>query len=232
VVKTSSNTANATAPVALRYSIAGYSGSTRDLWFPPTGTVQWAGGVSLLEMTFAKGFPQGFYTVSFPDLNQSFGVVCLLDFATRHPEGRDAAFSIDAAMTEATGVGYRPDFDAFRGQLISSLGRFGRCGLVSSFCLALALASPFSRLRSHGGSNKIDVDVLVGKASHLATCAVAVPSRLRVLALPGSPMTLWDSIGNGDTPRGAAWRGRHRYQATWVAGITVAPFIATCAKAR
>ena len=38
---------------------------------------------------------------------------------------RDAVFSIDAALTQASGVSYRPDFGAYRSQLIESLGRVG-----------------------------------------------------------------------------------------------------------
>lgn len=81
-----------------------------------------------------------FFEINFPDANQSFGVVSLPDFATRHPEGRDAGFSVDAALTQASGVGYRPGFDAYRGQLIAALGRAGLAAARERQCTGSSMA--------------------------------------------------------------------------------------------
>jgi hypothetical protein len=104
-----------------------------------TGTIQWAGGALPVEKTFS--FPQGFFEVNFPELNQSFGVVSLPEFTTRHPEGRDAAFSIDAAMTQGIGVGDRPSMTTYASQLISSLGRVGLAAARERQCTGVAMAA-------------------------------------------------------------------------------------------
>ena len=131
--------AAAAAPRTLRWAITGYSGSARDDPHP-SGTLTWT-PPALPSLTHT--FSQGFFEVTFPDLgNQSFGVVSLPDFAARHPEGRDAAFSIDAALTQASGVGstIRPNYPAYRQQLISSLGRLGLASVRERGCAGAAMA--------------------------------------------------------------------------------------------
>lgn len=117
------NVSGLSAATTLRYAVTGYSNSTRDCQGAPTGTVHWAGPGTLLQLTLSFG--AGFYEVRFAEVDQAFGIVSLPLFRERHPEGRDPSFSIDAALTQASGVGSRPDFDSYRAQLIESMGRMG-----------------------------------------------------------------------------------------------------------
>lgn len=118
------NVSGLSTPSALRYAVAGYANGTRDCQGPATGIAHWTGPGALLELTLSFG--QGFFEISFAEVGQSFGVVSLPAFQQRHPSGqRDAVFSVDAALTQASGIGYRPDFSAYRSQLIESLGRVG-----------------------------------------------------------------------------------------------------------
>jgi hypothetical protein len=118
------NVSGLSTPSALHYAVAGYANGTRDCQAPASGVTHWTGPGALLELTLSFG--QGFFEVSFAEIGQSFGVVSLPAFQQRHPSGqRDAVFSVDAALTQASGVNYRPGFSAYRSQLIESLGRVG-----------------------------------------------------------------------------------------------------------
>ena len=124
---------------ALHWSVVGYANGTRDCPGAPSGTVHWSGPGALLELELSFG--RGFFEVSFAEVAQSFGVVSLPLFAARHPEGRDGSFSVDAALTQASGVGYRPDFAAYRSQLIEALGRLGLAAARERGCTGSTMAA-------------------------------------------------------------------------------------------
>jgi hypothetical protein len=125
---------NATAGPAqrpqLRYEVRDYTGAIAEGMARGTGLAIWAPLSGLLQVTLP--FPPGFYEVYLflaSDTagaagNSSFGVMSLPSFVAQHPS-RDPVFSIEASLTEATGYSYRPDFAAFRGQLIEVLGAIG-----------------------------------------------------------------------------------------------------------